>query len=70
MNPLLTDAGAVHLRSTRSNELYRVLAYDPATKLATLKGQLGQCTEPFERARLEELGYVRIDGPVEGMIEV
>ena len=67
----MTDANIVHIRCKRNDAVYRVVAYDPSTKLATLKGALGgKVKEPWDPARLKELGYVEIRGQFEGMIEV
>ena len=60
----------VHLRCTRTQRLYRVLAIDPVEKVATLKGKLGEFTQPWDREALQAMGYQRVNGPVEGAIEV
>ena len=65
-----TDANIVHLRCRRNGLVYRIVGYDPDTKLATLQGRLGKVTEPYDPPRFKELGYERIVGRFEGMIEV
>lgn len=60
----------IHLRCTRTLRLYRVVGYDADAKSITLRGKNGSFVEPFDPSRFKELGYERIIGPVEGMIEV
>ena len=63
------DPNIVHLKCPRTERVYRVVGYDPETKQATFKGLMGQFTDPFP-GKLKELGYERIVGAFEGMIEV
>jgi hypothetical protein len=65
-----TDANIIHLRCKRNGLVYRIVDYDKATNLATLQGMVGQVTEPYDPPRFKELGYERIVGRFEGMIEV
>lgn len=60
----------VHLKSTLTNRLYRVVAIDPVEKVATLKGTLGEFTQKWDRTALEAMGYTRVNGPIDGAIEV
>lgn len=60
----------VHLRSTLTQRLYRVLAIDEVTKVATMKSKLGVFTQPWSPPALKEMGYERVVGPIEGAIEV
>lgn len=60
----------VHLRSTRTGRLYRVVAIDEVAKVATMKSKLGTFTQPWDPKALKEMGYERVIGPVEGAIEV
>jgi hypothetical protein len=66
----MNDQDIIHLNCTRTNRFYRIVGYDPETKMATFKGAMGEFTDPYEPARLQELGYTRIVGPFDGMIEV
>jgi hypothetical protein len=46
------------------------VAIDPDNRVATLKGQHGTFVEPWDRERLQAIGYERINGPFDGMIEI
>ena len=59
----------VHLKSSRSGRVYRVVALDPVAKVATLRGLHGSFEETWDPQRLKAFGYERIAGPFEGMIE-
>lgn len=60
----------IHLKCTRSGRMYRVIAYDAVAKTVTLRGKNGKFVEPFAPAQFKEMGYERVIGPVEGMIEL
>ncbi len=58
----------IHLRCTRTGRLYRVVTLTP--EQITLRGMNGQFIEPFRpMSEFREMGYERIIGPVDGMIE-
>ena len=66
----MTEAAPiVHLRCKRTKRVYRVVGVDPDTKIVTLRGKLGTFTEPWDPPKLKEIGYEKVDGPFEGMIE-
>lgn len=60
----------IHLRCTRTGRLYRVVTFNPEKKEITLKGKHGTFVEPLRPLpQLREMGYERVVGPVDGMIE-
>ena len=66
----MTDKTAVHLRDTRTGRAYRVVAFDTDKKLITLRGKNGEFTEPLRPvAEFRAMGYERVVGPFEGMID-
>lgn len=65
------DNPIIHLRCTRTGRVYRVTAFDSVEKTITLTGRHGSFVEPLRPvAELKELGYERIIGAFDGMIEV
>lgn len=64
----MSDQQMIHLRSTLTGRLYRVLGVDDVNRKVTLKGLLGIFTQPWDPKAMKEMGYERIIGPVEGAI--
>ena len=59
----------VHLKSTRTQRVYRVMSVDPTTKTVRLKGKHGSFTQLWDPPALKAMGYERVLGPFDGMIE-
>lgn len=59
----------IHLKCTRTGRVYRIVAFDSDKKLVTLRGKNGTFVEPFRPAQFREMGYERIVGAFDGMIE-
>lgn len=49
--------GTLYFENVRTKKRYRVVALDKAKKEVTLKGELSEFTEPYDRERFEKLGY-------------
>lgn len=49
--------GALYFENVRTKKRWRVLALDKVKKEVTLKGELAEFTEPYDRERFEKLGY-------------
>ena len=59
----------VHVKCTRTDRVYRVLAYDAETGQALMQGKFQKFKNSYNPQVLKELGYTQIVGPFEGMIK-
>lgn len=66
----MTEAPIIHLKCARTGRVYRVLGFNKEANTITLTGAHGKFVERFRPVKeFEEMGYQRIVGPFEGMIQ-